>query len=652
MPLTMMRPPVIFLILLIPGMLSAQKVFHIGGRLGYEAARHATVQDVRSIDGDCGRFVDGKGQGISASVLGEIELFTWLRGTMRFCYAPLGGSLTAICDNGIIVPTGKDNEFVPLVREYKRDITLRYGLVELGVKLMPLELPVYLSAAISVGAPIFGAAWSQDERIVSPVGALFPDFTTRRSNGGGDYTNTQLRTALLGGIGYAIPLRTNVEFSPELLYSYPLTNVTVSDRWNISYLSAGATLTWRFELAESVPPPAPPVEPPPPPPPVPLPPVARIGAATDASIDIVQTFVTETYPLLPYVFFGQGSASLQEHYRTRSKHDTAAFSESALPRKTLDIYYHLLDIMGRRLQTNPSIQIKLVGSTDDKDTERGDTALARRRAEAVKSYFTGAWSIDPKRIAVTTARLPQFPSTLQFAEGDEENRRVEILSSSDELFRPVVHERLSEFEITPPVLEIALGAEGSSKIARWSLNIRLGAETVGAFGESGAPPSALRWRLDDAVAARAGASDALNAVLTITDEKGLTGSSTLAIPVRKKQNSYEVGRLSLIVFDFDRSDILPHNQRMIRGFVAEAIHPTSSVTITGSTDRLGEEEHNVELSSARAENVKRILLSQNPAYEKLESRGIGEAPDLFDNNLPEGRFYCRTVAVEVRTPVK
>ncbi|MDT8323235.1 MAG: hypothetical protein RRA94_03905 [Bacteroidota bacterium] len=53
-----------------------------------------------------------------------------------------------------------------------------------------------------------------------------------------------------------------------------------------------------------------------------------------------------------------------------------------------------------------------------------------------------------------------------------------------------------------------------------------------------------------------------------------------------------------------------------RCVVAQAIKPTSSVDITGSTDR------------------------------------IDEAPELYDNDLPEGRFYCRTVAVEVKTPIE
>lgn len=91
---------------------------------------------------------------------------------------------------------------------------------------------------------------------------------------------------------------------------------------------------------------------------------------------------------------------------------------------------------------------------------------------------------------------------------------------------------------------------------------------------------------------------------------------------------------------------------MIRRFVAEAIEPTSSVRITGSTDRLGESAHNQQLSTARAENVKNLLLSQQPTYRQIEARGIGEAPHLYDNDIPEGRFYCRTVAVEVKTPFK
>ncbi|MBE0645984.1 MAG: OmpA family protein [Bacteroidetes bacterium] len=638
------------LLILLASPVSAQTTFHVGVHGSWLRSWHETVQPVRSDDGGCGAFTSANGSGMAAGLVGEVDLLPWLRGTARLSYARLGASFTTVCDNGIIVPTGNDNEFAPLVREYRKDVRLDYGLIELGVKIMPFDIPLFLTAGISVGAPIFAADWAQDERILSPAGALFPGNVARRSNGAADFTDSQLRTAATGGIGYTIPLRGNVEFSPEITYAYPLIDATTGYDWKIAYMTAGASLTWRFTVEEEAPPPV--EAPPPPPPPAPLPPTAHIGTTTDASIDITETFVTETYPLLPYVFFEKNSAALPDKYRTMRSENTAGFTEAGLPRKTMPIYYHLLDIMGKRLRGNPSMRVTLVGSTDDKDAEQGNTELARQRAEAVKQYFVKVWGVEEARIAVSTQKLPQMPSSIMYTEGDEENRRVEIVSASDELFRPVVHEHLSEFEISPPTLEIALGAEGSAPIASWTMDVRLDGDAVAQFGESGAPPPSVRWKLNDVVAGMVRAEDTLTASLTVTDERGLSSSSTLVIPVSRKQNSFEVGRLSLIVFDFDRSDILPHNQRMIKRFVAEAIKATSSVSITGSTDRLGEEKHNVELSAARAEEVKALLLSQKPRYQKLEARGIGEAPDLYDNDLPEGRFYCRTVSVEVQTPVE
>jgi outer membrane protein OmpA-like peptidoglycan-associated protein len=641
----------IFLMVALPGSVAmAQSIWHLGVRAGYDRVWHETVQDVRAMEGECGAFTTGRGHGVSAALVGEVDLLPWLRGTARLAYAPLGGRLSTYCDNGIIVPTGGDNEFEPLLREYTKDVRLDMALLELGAKFSPFDLPVFVSGAISVGLPLFAASWEQEERIVAPEGALFPGFVRSRSNGAGDFTDTQLRTAIVGGIGYAITLHEGVEFSPELLYSYPLSDATTGYDWKISSVSAGASLTWRFERSEETPPPAAPV--PPPPPPVPEPPVARIGTTMDAEIDITETFVTETFPLLPYVFFEENSADLPRKYRTMNARNTAAFTESGLPRRTMAIYYHLLDIIGRRLRLHPDIRINLIGSTDDKDVERGNSGLALRRAETVRDYFTGVWNIDEDRISVSTQKLPQMPSSQVYAEGDEENRRVEIQSDSDEIFRPVVHENLSEYDISPPVMEIALGAESATTVARWSMTVTHGSDTVASFGTDGAPPASLRWQLDDLLAARVQGEDELTATLTVTDAQGLHAASSIEIPVHKKQNSYEVGRLSLIVFDFDRSDILPHNRRMIRRFVAQAIKPTSSVDITGSTDRLGEADHNQELSTARANNVKAILLEENPAYRHLSARGIGEAPDLYDNDLPEGRFYCRTVAVEVKTPIE
>jgi outer membrane protein OmpA-like peptidoglycan-associated protein len=635
----------------LPVLLQGQSVVHLGLHGGYGGSFHNTAQDLRPAEGDCGQFTYGTGAGPMLGLVGEVQLLPWLRGTLRLSYADMGTVLTTVCDNGIIVPVGDGNDFAPLIREYSKDIGLRYGLLEVGVKFMPFHFPLFFSTGMSVGKPIFGATWAQDERILSPEGVLFPGFTARRSNGQGSYANTQLRSAVTGGIGYVVRPHARIELSPELLCSYPLNDAVTGGTWTISTITAGASLSWRIDIPAEME--TPPMEaPPPPPPPPPTAPLAQIGTSTDAGISITETFVTETFPLLPYVFFEKNSDRLQDKYQGMTADETAHFSENMLPRRTMDIYYRLLDIMGKRLRDSPSIRMTLVGSTDDKSDERAASTLALDRAAAIKRYLGEVWDIAGDRMALATRNLPSIPSTQMLIEGDEENRRVEIVSDADELFRPIVHERLSEFDISPPTMELSLGAQSSSHIADWSLLLQHGQDIVAEFADRGSPPATLRWTLDDALAARVEESDTLTATLTITDEHGLGSVAATHIPVYKKQNSFEIGRLSLIVFDFDRSDILPHNQRMIRRFVSEAIKPSSSVVITGSTDRLGEARHNLELSTARANNVKAILLSRNPVYEHLETRGIGEAPHLYDNDLPEGRFYCRTVAVEVTTPME
>jgi hypothetical protein len=35
-----------------------------------------------------------------------------------------------------------------------------------------------------------------------------------------------------------------------------------------------------------------------------------------------------------------------------------------------------------------------------------------------------------------------------------------------------------------------------------------------------------------------------------------------------------------------------------------------------------------------------------------KGEGVGNAELLFNNDIPEGRFYCRTVNIVVKTPVQ
>jgi outer membrane protein OmpA-like peptidoglycan-associated protein len=105
------------------------------------------------------------------------------------------------------------------------------------------------------------------------------------------------------------------------------------------------------------------------------------------------------------------------------------------------------------------------------------------------------------------------------------------------------------------------------------------------------------------------------------------------------------------VFDFDKFEINDFNKKMINDFVANTIMDNSKVSITGSTDKLGEKDYNMNLSLSRAESTYKVIKKIKPKADFKEVTGIGNTKLLYDNSLPEGRFYCRTVLIEVTTPI-
>jgi outer membrane protein OmpA-like peptidoglycan-associated protein len=112
-------------------------------------------------------------------------------------------------------------------------------------------------------------------------------------------------------------------------------------------------------------------------------------------------------------------------------------------------------------------------------------------------------------------------------------------------------------------------------------------------------------------------------------------------------------KFSLILFGFDESELGAKNERTL-GFVAESFTKKNpqKLSIVGYTDELGEETHNDELSHRRASEASKEL------ERALESRGLklpdntlidgkGSREKLYDNALPEGRFFSRTVNITV-----
>ena len=108
-----------------------------------------------------------------------------------------------------------------------------------------------------------------------------------------------------------------------------------------------------------------------------------------------------------------------------------------------------------------------------------------------------------------------------------------------------------------------------------------------------------------------------------------------------------------IIFEFNESQAITIYEKYLTDIVTPKIPKGGTVIIHGHTDIIGDEAHNLELSLARANEVRSIIenaLSKAGRSDvKFEVYGFGEDQDLspFENKFPEERFYNRTVIIDI-----
>lgn len=71
------------------------------------------------------------------------------------------------------------------------------------------------------------------------------------------------------------------------------------------------------------------------------------------------------------------------------------------------------------------------------------------------------------------------------------------------------------------------------------------------------------------------------------------------------------------------------------------------LTLTGYTDNIGSEQFNLRLSQARAEQIKKLIVSEGVAEDRIESEGRGMHEPLNDNVTEEDRALNRRVEMRI-----
>lgn len=101
---------------------------------------------------------------------------------------------------------------------------------------------------------------------------------------------------------------------------------------------------------------------------------------------------------------------------------------------------------------------------------------------------------------------------------------------------------------------------------------------------------------------------------------------------------------SFISFDFGKTEPTSKHKEILEVLNA-GIKPEAKIKVTGYSDIIGNDKTNLSFSEKRAKAIANSINNQN-----IEVNAKGESILLYDNNLPEGRMYSRTVITEIETP--
>lgn len=634
-----------------------------GVRGGYLHVMNTSSIPVIAGASDCGSFADGTSPGFYGGVTFDAPVVQRLFEVgVGLTYSQRPALLRTTVSDGFEVLDPNQNVYVPLVRQHTFTSSLGYIAIEASVRSQPFtDVPVFLRASFDAGNPLVDATYSQTDEIISPEGVLFPDGTLRRTAGSGEFPGLGTAMGVTGGIGATVMVSETLELIVEGFYRKGLGSITSSAQWEQSFVGGGIALRIHPSADEVAPEPpqpepvAPPiVEAPPVPAPVERAP-AVIAAVRSAPLEISETVVTQTFPLLPYVFFDSASADLRPTYRAAPP--VAEFRELDLPKQTLPIYYNVLDILGSRMKARPDAVLTVTGTTDGiESTGPQAQKLAEQRAASVVMYIRQRWGIAADRFRQRTTDVPSLVSNPAYSEGIEENRRVELSTTTAGLLDPVVHTRFNEHVPVQPRHDVSIDVLHPDRAISWELRVRHRNRPVGSRGGNGAPPAAITFDLTQEMTNDlgpvVGTVDSLDVELVIAQRDGSPVTASTRFPLVKTISNFEVSRLSLIVFDYNRSDISDQNKEMMRRVISASAGKGSTATIIGSTDRLGEVGYNLELSGARARSVQSYVRSIAPSLEITQVKGIGASLLPYSNDVPEGRFYCRTVSLTITTPLR
>jgi len=404
----------------------------------------------------------------------------------------------------------------------------------------------------------------------------------------------------------------------------------------------------------------------PPPPPAPVPEKQVEFTVNAPSALPGQHTVIENLPLRDYVFFDAGSSNIPPRYIQMSSDQAANFKEEQLQdcqkdpgtqaTRQMTVYHNVLNIVGDRMRRHPNATIKLVGSSAGNGADAG-----KANANAVKTYLVDNFGINSTRITVEGKNEPMIQSEQPYNTKDlsltkVEDNRVDIVSTSTDLMMEVKGNSalcLKPVDVTTmdgssqddaPVIVNVGGA--TEFLDSWSVDVKDANGNTKHFG----PYTSEKENISGSAILDGSAGGTYTIVLNGTTKSGKPVTMETNFPLTRKDEPNVTEQRYSILFEFDKSTTVANYENFLKNNVAPIIPDNAKVIISGHTDIVGDEAYNMTLSNDRANEAKAILekattkAGKNITYQTIPC-GVGSP--VFENTLPEERFYNRSVVIDI-----
>jgi outer membrane protein OmpA-like peptidoglycan-associated protein len=544
-----------------------------------------------------------------------------------------------------------------------REVEIAY---EIDANLQTIAAQPFISYHITDPFQIKAGLWggflstkqfSQKEELVQPETGTFENGRRIRFEQSGEIQRTStLMLGTVAGLSYDLALNSTktLLLVPEISVQYNLNSFIQTDSWKATTVWAGISALYNFRSEPYVPPP------PAPPPAIaivqkkPDPPKTTIKLFALESLDpskepkeikvipITQEVTRTLLPLLPYIFFDEGSETLPRRYTKSS----SEYSNTAI-----DKYEKILNLLSKRLKENPTATISLKGCENSDEFTLNKGKLAKKRAESIRDILVSSYGIDSKRISIVENSVPSKKSNENTKEGSLENSRVELYSTNSSILAPIeIADTVSKSTFSGFKVDPVITSEDSD--VQWSVKTETNEKQISSEqGKIPTTPTTVPFTKD--IISNISKASSLKITVNGEDSYNQTFESVLEIPIEKKfvlkQNEQTLTTTNitkevynLLLFDFNSSQLTDEQKKSL-SIIKDRISPRSKVVIKGYTDKSGSEEVNKTLSLNRAKTVANVL----GVGDRAEILGVGSSESLFPNEIPEGRFYSRTVVVEI-----